>query len=352
MTLQSSQVALVIDDDPMVGEFVRRALPDWTIHVAYNGADGVAFVRAHAEALRLIILDHRMPHDGVLVARQIREIHRTLCIVPFSSAEEKSAAFAELGTAPLIAKRLALTEAGFRAALLAAADAPPSPLPRWAVLDDLHERAGASEAAVIQQRRLWRTVAILASTRSAAQMLQLAAQAVGASVVTTSTTPGTLALFLHAAPAEVLLADGPHQRAALQLGAQQGLPVIVVALTVVGAYTADAAAEAVLIDSDERELAAALAAVVSGERYRDSRLDVPPAAVGLSERERQLLPLLLRGYSTEEIADILASSGEGALAEATIRRYRGHLLDKFAVRSLAELGDRLAGWFADPAELR
>lgn len=342
------QTLLVIDDDPTIGEFVRRALPDWTVYVAYNGADGIAFVRAHPEQLHLVILDYRMPHDGVLVARQVREIDRTLRILPFSSVEEKSRAFDELGTAPLLHKRLGLSEEELRQAVETAAATPTRPLPRWAMLDDLQERACDSEAHILSRRGQTQSVVILASNRAAVQLLQLAVRGSPLTVVTSTTSPGTLELFLRVAPAQLILVDGAFLRAALALGAQFTIPVAVVTMSVVAAYTADPAAHVVLIDTDERELSGATEALARGERYRDSRLAIPPAAVGLTEREQQLLPLVLQGYNNEEIYIALARHAEAPLAEATIRRYRAQVFEKFAVSSLSELFERLATWFSFP----
>lgn len=341
------KAVLVIDDDPTICEFVRRALPDWTVHIAYNGVDGIAFVRAYDETLSLVILDHRMPHDGVLVARQIREINRALRILPFSSAEEKGQAFAELGTAPLLAKRLGLSEHELRAAVFGAISNAAAPLPRWAMLDDLRERADSSEALLLSRRQQAQTVAVLASTRATVQLLQLAAREASATVSTSATTASILELFLQAAPTQVLLSDGHLQRDALGLGTTFQTPVVVVALSIIAAYTVDGAAQGVLIDPDERELSAAFAAVARGERYRDSRLDAPLTSVGLTDRERALLPLILRGCSNDEISQHLAQSETLVLADPTIRRYRAQILEKFAVTTLAELLDHLGSWFSE-----
>lgn len=64
---------LVIEDDPTVGEFVKRGLEgqQWQVDLINNGLDGER--RAGAESYDLIVLDMRLPgKNGIDVLRSLR----------------------------------------------------------------------------------------------------------------------------------------------------------------------------------------------------------------------------------------------------------------------------------------
>lgn len=64
---------LVIEDDPTVGQFVKRGLEEqhWTVHLVADGAEGEAL--AKSQAYDLIVLDLRLPgRSGQQVLRNLR----------------------------------------------------------------------------------------------------------------------------------------------------------------------------------------------------------------------------------------------------------------------------------------
>ncbi|CVI66744.1 response regulator [Alistipes sp. CHKCI003] len=91
--------------------------------------------------------------------------------------------------------------------------------------------------------------------------------------------------------------------------------------------------------SGVEELRRALACVIEGERYLDNRLlklcrraeHEGEGGSLLSRRETEVLQAIVKGYNTNEIADLLC------LSDNTIETHRRNLLAKLDVHNVAEL---------------
>lgn len=102
-----------------------------------------------------------------------------------------------------------------------------------------------------------------------------------------------------------------------------------------------AGASAYVVKSAEcSELLRALEAVAAGERYVDPALapyltgEPPPASArgsGLSERERQVLTLVARGYTNKEIAKTLA------VGMKTVETYRARAMNKASLKTRSDI---------------
>src|SRR5262249_43684566 len=143
-------------------------VPEWQIHAAYDGATGIVFVRAYWDKLDLVVLDVRMPHDGVMVCAQISAETRMrgaaprFRILPYTAAEDVGELLAELGCAPVLLKPA--TRDLLRLRLQQALGLPPTPPPASALLSYLQGLAARSEHELAAQRQAAPQVAILASS--------------------------------------------------------------------------------------------------------------------------------------------------------------------------------------------
>jgi DNA-binding NarL/FixJ family response regulator len=329
-------VALVVDDDRAVVEQVRLAVPDWQVHAANDGAAGMAFVRAHWDTLDLVVLDVRMPHDGVMVCAQIgvearmRGAPPRFRILPYTAAEDVGDLLIELGCAPALLKPAARDLLRLR--LQQALGLPPTPPPTSAFLNYLQSLAARSEHELTAQCQAAPQVAILASSAMLSGALREAFASAGATVRVDSTSADGLRPMLAQWRVAALVADSGAQTSAAALACDFGLPLLVIALSISAAYRAlDSAAGVVIDASISQNLAAALAAVVAGDRYRDPALDAPFAGGVLSRQEQELTLLLLQGWPTDAIARQLK------LQPQTIREYRSRIYGKLAVSNLDQL---------------
>jgi DNA-binding NarL/FixJ family response regulator len=103
-------------------------------------------------------------------------------------------------------------------------------------------------------------------------------------------------------------------------------------------YVLKRAAEADLVEAirtvttDRAFLApAALKKLVADYVERRARGDVAPPAEKLTPREEEVLALLARGHTNQEVADALVISIK------TVETHRAHILDKLGLRKRAEL---------------
>jgi FixJ family two-component response regulator len=85
--------------------------------------------------------------------------------------------------------------------------------------------------------------------------------------------------------------------------------------------------EVILLETVNRAVAAAGA----GRARENERLDAIARLARLSPREHEILGHVVRGRLNKQIA------GDLGIAEATVKQHRGRVMEKMAVRSVADL---------------
>lgn len=263
MTSGRVPTILVIDDDPMAVVSVRDAVPGWTVLEARDGAAGMALVRTRRASLDLIVLDMRMPHDGIMTCVQIRAIAPELPILPFTGAADALETFTRLGCAPPLLKPApphVLAEALHRALGL-----PPPPLPYDPLVAYLHQLAAQSEHETVQRQRSVLRVAVLASSELLRGGLREAVAAGGGAVRFDTTSPAVLRNVLAELRVALLVADSNSGEAAALLAREFQLPLLVVALTMTASYRVPVEARGVVVEPlSPNTVAAALRALAAG----------------------------------------------------------------------------------------
>lgn len=326
------QHILVIDDTASVAERIQRLLPQAQVAAAYNGVYGLDYVRTHHN-LDLVILDVRMPHNGVRVALQIREIDRTVRILPFSDDQKKDQLLQEMGCAPLLSKSVSdqrLIEAIHQAAAM-----PISPLPRSVFLEHYHDESTEAERDVRQSLSI--TVALLLSARSLMPMIEQSLDGANAVVVGKATSARLLEPYITALKPKILLADTVLHQAAQSLAESHNLPLLVVGMSLADTYSSFVYKPAGIIYdvTDINKLAEALSALLRGETYRDPLLTRILIERDLKQAYQDLVPYLLRGMSPEDIAKHVKLTPE------TIRNYKMAIYRSFQASDIGDFRDRI-----------
>jgi DNA-binding NarL/FixJ family response regulator len=336
-------MVLVIDDDHEVAAQVQQAVPDWAVHAAYDGVSGIAFVRTHWEQLDLIILDVRMPHDGIMVCAQVTEETRIhgrstpLRILPYTGAEDASDMLAALGCAPTLLKPA--TRDLLRLRMYQALGLPATPPPANPLLPYLQRMAARSEYELTQQYQFTTKVAILGSARMLRSMLREAVTAAGGDVRIDSTSATNLEAMLAQLQVTVLVADSGAHAAATTIAHRCGLSLLVIGLTMSAAYRALDTAQGVVVGlEDTATLATALIRVAAGDTYHDPLLTTPFNQYKLSATEQTIASLLLRGWRTGAIATSLC------LQLQTVREYRSKIYTKMSVTDVDQIRERINAW--------
>lgn len=332
------QTILVIDDMPVVAERVQALLPDARILAAYNGAVGLDYVRT-METIDLVILDVRMPHNGIRVARQIREFNRTLRILPFSDYAEKADVLHEIGCAPLIAKDA--TDPQLLAAIRQAMAMTLLPLPSTALMDHYYSESEVEER--VFRQSLARPVVVLTSSKSLLPIFEQALRQANSMVVGKTTNVRMLETFVAALTPKMIVADTGMHTTAKEFAATYQLRLLVVGLSLADTYSAlvnkpdglicDVANITVVQD--------ALTALEQGISYRDPLLSRVLHERGLSRAHQDLIPYLLRGWAAEDIAKHIS------LTKETIRNYKTIIFRLFEADDVGALRDRINGLVVD-----
>lgn len=97
---------VLIEDNLDARSYVREHAPaDWQILEATDGLTGLDLVREWLPALDLVILDMMLPDvDGEYLCAQIRELSRTLPILPYTGKEEALPVLKDLACLPALIK--------------------------------------------------------------------------------------------------------------------------------------------------------------------------------------------------------------------------------------------------------
>ena len=104
---------LVIEDDPTVGQYVKRGLEEhrWAVDVATDGEEGER--RANSEAYDLIVLDMRLPgKSGLDVLRSLRArgFERPVLVLTAQDAVDAKVATLRAGADDYVTKPFAFEE--------------------------------------------------------------------------------------------------------------------------------------------------------------------------------------------------------------------------------------------------
>jgi two-component system OmpR family response regulator len=104
---------LVIEDDPTVGQYVKRGLEEhrWAVDLATDGEEGER--RAGSEAYDLIVLDMRLPGKGglaVLQSLRARGFERPVLVLTAQDAVDAKVATLRAGADDYVTKPFAFEE--------------------------------------------------------------------------------------------------------------------------------------------------------------------------------------------------------------------------------------------------
>lgn len=92
VTGRRAGVVLIVDDDPLVGEIMRRAVTRAGRDVLLAGSPAQALELAASHPIAILVTDLTMPEmTGIELARRIREQHPTLPVILVSASPEASA---------------------------------------------------------------------------------------------------------------------------------------------------------------------------------------------------------------------------------------------------------------------
>lgn len=330
---------LVIDDDPMVVERVRSAVPEWQITATHNGARGIERLRDAWDDIDLVLLDVYMPHGGVHTMAQIvteaqARGRQPFRVVPFTICEDviDLHALTALGASPALNKGMPVTE--LRLALHRAIGRPATPLTASGLAPYLARQALASEREVLaaEQQRL--PVALLVRGILISSALREALVGAGCRVVAVSDRVDTLRSMLGGLRASLLVAEAGLFTVADEVAAACGLPVLFVAPQPSVAFRIAGTRHSVMLDVPRpSELGSIVSLVAGGQRYCDPVLNALLDRFELRDSERAVLQLLLAGQETEEIARPLAYTHQA------VRRIRSRLLMILGLERTTQLGE-------------
>ena len=104
---------LVIEDDPTVGQYVKRGLEEhrWAVDLATDGEEGERL--ANSEAYDLIVLDMRLPGKGgmeVLQSLRSRGLHRPVLVLTAQDAVDAKVTTLRAGADDYVTKPFAFEE--------------------------------------------------------------------------------------------------------------------------------------------------------------------------------------------------------------------------------------------------
>jgi DNA-binding NarL/FixJ family response regulator len=329
MLTEKPPTILVIDDDLLVAASIRHAVPDWVVREAPDGVTGIKAARAERANLALVILDVHMPHDGIMVAVQLRHEFPDLPILPCTADDRGLAVLALLGCAPPLMKpapRLVIATALKQAIHFCPPALSVSPL-----LSYIYQCAGESER-LLRHRRAMLQVATLTSSDMVRSGLRASILAAGGTIGIEATSARHLRSGLAHLSVSIIVADSRLQAEAALVAGEMQLPLLVVALSMTSGYRALDLAQGVVVDPVPIDtMSQALTQVAAGGRFRDTALDASFANGLLSASEKEMLVLLLQGSQTEAI------SGRLKLQPQTVREYRSRIYGKFGVTDLDQL---------------
>lgn len=323
--LNALDPVIVIDDDPSVASAISATALPHPIIAAYNGADGLDRVRERHGRVSLVVLDVRMPHDGIYTCIQLRTEYPSVRILPYTAAPDHLGTLADLGCLPPVLKPAPpelLRDALVRAIGGHTTGMPMRDLPVWSYL---REQAQQSEQA-LRERRLPLQAALLASSTPLLVALHTVVSAAGVGIREQTTSPRVIQATLRRLPLRVLIADHYSAPAVLDLKlSSRSLPLLLVVFNPWEGYRWAQRLESehvpggVIINPVEpSDVSRALLAIIDNPSlYIDPRMDM--ALHDFPESERRVARLVIAGLSNSEITRACA------LKPQTVRLYRSHI---------------------------
>lgn len=314
---------LLIEDDADARAHIRDGAPDdWEICEAADGLRGLDLVREQVATLDLVILDMRLPDvDGEYLCAQIRDLSRSLPILPYTAKEAALPLLADLACLPPIIKPTGTTR--LREALLHALSRPTPAVVESGALGFVR----AESYRLVQEQRTRmsgrRIVVIAHDDYLRSWLSQLISPVVSA---IRAENPAALRKILETLHITAIVADAAIAALVAPLTRTHGLPLILVATTPAQARGLGSIEVHRLFLSSDPKLGTKLRAVIdglSGDSDDDGwLLDEPPAAgsimpadmlrrfadTPLSQRQLEVLWLEHQGLTRAQIAAELAIS--------------------------------------------
>jgi DNA-binding NarL/FixJ family response regulator len=311
-----SLTIIAIDDDRrsrdtvvLAGTLLAQQLgTPITVLTARTGVEGIALLeRQQPGGVQLVVLDIHLPGidlDGRLIGPYIRETYPCIPILPFTGDRDGTIAtqLIDLGMeAPVIkpiqperlAERMAHSLGQRQRAVGAVA------------LQPFLAAHARQFAGLLQQRQGVRTLQLALFSNSHLNLAGLsrifedlhALQPVVISAASSQPTPVIDAI--RSGHVDLLVCVPATQPAAATLAATHGVPLLIYADATDAAGWLNAPQSLVVGPTSAEELAHAVQATITGERYRNAEV---AAVLGLSPRQHTIITMLLRGSTTAQIA--------------------------------------------------
>ena len=320
-------IVVVIDDDPMLAAALRAAAPPtWEIAAAHDGVTGLDLVRAMRAVRRVVVvLDFRMPHDGVLTAITLRAETPETPIIPCTAYAEYAPIFSDLGCLTPLIKPVSgdqVCAAVARALRFDWLALPPTPHPVWRYVSALAQRQETE-----QRRRRGGALLLAATATRQAILTPLAAQAqlpplcCGGRRETAQ-----MRRLAQEHPVNLIVTDDSEMHAALDLASECQAPLAVYCMVPHLGYAAARlvqerlAAGVVLLDPLPPERAAPLLARLAAAPFVGCDPRLAQALAALRPSLRPVAALMAEGGSNEWIERRLR------LRQQTVRKYRQEVL--------------------------
>lgn len=225
------RVAL-IEDSLDARNYIREHAPsDWQILEAVDGLSGLDLVREWLPVLDLVILDMLLPDvDGEYVCAQIRELSRTLPILPYTGKEEALPVLTELACLPALIKPISAPK--LVQSLHAAFERPTPPVIESGALRFV--RAQSYKAVQEQRARISgrRIVVTAADEYTRAWLSQMISPVV---TPLRAESPAALRKILETLNIAAVVGDGATASAIAPMVRSYGVPLILIAATPVQA---------------------------------------------------------------------------------------------------------------------
>lgn len=333
LTTPHPPTILVIDDHAAMAYTVQQAVPEAEVRYAAHGIEGLSQLRQHQ--VDLIVLDIMMPWlDGRATCLRIREINRTIPILPFTAYPDVATLqmLAECGCHEPIIKPVdpAVLATAIRQALQLPT---PAMEPGVGVLGWAQEQAAQQEAA----RRLEQAPSVLICAQDTvvrhglrALLTQAGARVIGHTMVAANL-PQMIPPLERVTAFVTVAAD---MAAVVAVAQPHAIPLLGIAGTIDAALTIAELAQHVTVPlglvielpHDEQythmAIADTLRQVGHGATVIPGMLQTPFADSDLTSSERTLLMGMLRGQSVQELAR------RAHITPDSVRQYRKRLRHK------------------------